>query len=91
MNNLNSVILEGAVNKDTVSFNDSFGIIVLGFTLETVRDPETYKFDVECFGKLASVAHNTFEKSLIHKVRVVGRLKKLSNVVVVAEHIEFKD
>lgn len=102
MNQLNSIILEGNVNKKP---KNDFNMVTL--TLDVTRVyrnekgetvTETSSFPVEAWGRLGEFLQSQYEKG--RGMRVVGRLKQhrwktddgknMSKVIVVAEHIEFK-
>jgi single-strand DNA-binding protein len=105
MNMLNSIILEGVVEKDATS-KMLGGITVATMPISVKRkyknsdgseSEETSLFDVETYGNIA-VSVNKYAKKG-QGIRVVGRLKQkrweedgktMSKVVVIAEHVEYK-
>ena len=99
MNNLNSIILEGKVNKFSVLNLDSKEAVTTLAVSRTVKNSEgndtvqVTEFDVTTFGllteKLQQIAGNG---GLVRRgIRVVGRLiKNERGVSVLAEYIEFK-
>lgn len=106
MNQLNSIILEGNIVRENSMKEPTPGFKVYQIPLAVNRyykssngeaAEEVSYFDVECYGKLAEICNENCKKG--RGVRVVGRIKqerwekdgkKESRVVVVAEHIEFK-
>ncbi|MHB9294012.1 putative Single-stranded DNA-binding protein [Hollandina sp. SP2] len=106
MNNLNSILLEGNLVKDSLLKTTPRGTAVCTFSLasnrffkrETGMEQEISYFEVESWAKLAENAHTQGRKG--RGVRVVGRLKQerwigmdgkpQSKIVIVAEHIEFR-
>ena len=107
MNNLNSVLLEGNLVRDALLKNTPKGSQLCVFSLASNRyyrqdsgfEHEVSYFDVECWGKLADATYQRGSKG--RGVRVVGRLKQdrwvgtdeksHSKVIIVAEHVEFRD
>lgn len=93
MNNLNSIILEGKVNKFSVLNLDSKEAVTTLAVSRTVKTVQVTEFDVTTFGllteKLQKIGKNG---GLVRRgIRVVGRLiKNERGVSVLAEHIEFK-
>lgn len=100
MNQLNSIILEGSIEKvEKVGDVINATISVKRFykDAEGEKVEEVSYFDTEIYGQLAKLFE---EKGKIgREIRLVGRLKqnrwtegdkKFSKVFVVAEHIEFK-
>lgn len=106
MNNLNSILIEGAFVRDPLFRTTAKGTALCTFTIATNRfyrqegnlEKETNFFEVEAWSQIAETC-----KSCGHKgrgVRVVGRLrqgrwtdtdgKNKSRVYIVAEHIEFR-
>jgi len=106
MNNLNSVLLEGNLVRDSLIRSTPRGTLVCNFTIATNRffrqeaafEKETGYFDVETWGRLAEVCGDKGRKG--QGVRIVGRLRQdrwinssgdnRSRIVVVAEHVEFR-
>lgn len=106
MNNLNSILIEGALVKDPESAVTANGLAICRFTLASNRrvkkeeavEEETSYFDVSTAGRLAEICAEYLKKG--RGVRVVGRLKqerwetaegeKRSKVVIYAEHCEFR-
>jgi single-strand DNA-binding protein len=96
--------VEGTLVKDPVSREKptafcSFSVASYRFfKTETGIEKETSIFEVEVFGKLVESCQNLGKKG--RGVRVVGRLRQKkwtdakgmeqSNIVIVAEHIEFR-
>ena len=100
MNQLNSIILEGSIEKvEKVGDVINATISVKRFykDAEGEKVEEVFYFDTEIYGQLAKLFE---EKGKIgREIRLVGRLKQnrwtegdkeFSKVFVVAEHIEFK-
>lgn len=100
MNQLNSIILEGSIEKiEKVGDVINATISVKRFykDAEGEKVEEVSYFDTEIYGQLAKLFE---EKGKIgREIRLVGRLKQnrwtegdkeFSKVFVVAEHIEFK-
>ena len=106
MNNLNSILIEGNLVKDTLITNTEAGSTKCSFTIATNRfyrrddgiEKEVSFFDVEAWSKTAEGCHAKGYKG--RGVRVVGRLKQSrwidargqshSRIFIVAEHIEFR-
>jgi len=106
MNNLNSLILEGSLVKDPDFSQTSKGVPVCSFTIANDRyfkegsglEKETSYFNIHAFGKMADQCKKDGYEG--RGVRAVGRLKqerwenaegqKMSRIVVVAEHVEFR-
>jgi single-strand DNA-binding protein len=105
MNNLNSVLLEGILVKDSVFQNAenkpfcSFSISSKRFYKKDGRfEQEISIFDVETEGKFAEIALNLGKKG--RGCRITGRLKQKkwtdidgkdnSNIIIKVEHLEFK-
>ena len=100
MNQLNSIILEGSIEKvekvDDV-INATISVKRFYKNAEGEMVEEVSYFDTEIYGQMAKLFE---EKGKIgREIRLVGRLKQkrwteggkeLSKVLVVAEHIEFK-
>jgi len=95
MNHLNSIILEGKVTTITRPPFDGLRKVVR-FTIESHREwsngsdviTEFHNFDVEAEDALAESCSRNMEEGRI--VRIVGRLRGESCVVVIAEHVEYK-
>ena len=106
MNNLNSILIEGNMVRDPLFRSTPKGTPVCNFTIASNRfyrmdsnfEKETGFFDVEVWGKLASVCSTQGRKG--RGVRVVGRLKQErwtgtdgknhTRVTIVAEHVEYR-
>ncbi len=106
MNTLNSVLLEGTLIKDPVERRSDQDVIICTFSVATQRTykkeddyiEEKSCFDVAVFSTIAESCLKHLNKG--RGVRVVGRLKQdrinedgdnnRSNVIIVAEHVEFK-
>jgi single-strand DNA-binding protein len=106
MNNLNSLIIEGTLVKDPDLSQTAKGLPVCSFAIANDRyfkrdnelEKETSYFNIQAFGKMADQCKKDGYEG--RGVRAVGRLKqerwenaegqKLSRVIVVAEHIEFR-
>jgi len=98
MNNLNSVLIEGAMTYAPQTIPSEKGITACTFAIESNRyhkeggelKKETWTFDIECESKLAENVLEIGQEG--SKVRVVGRLKGNGRfgVVIVAEHVEFQ-
>lgn len=104
MNMLNSIILEGTVEKMDYQKTEGMSTVVISLAVERkYKDkdgnvsPETSIFEVEAYGQIAISAGNHAREG--SGIRVVGRLKQKrweesgtlhSKVVVIAEHIEYK-
>jgi single-strand DNA-binding protein len=106
MNNLNSILIEGALVRDPLLRTTAKGTSLCTFSLASNRffkqdsglEKEVGFFDVEAWAKLADQCYNLGRKG--RGVRVVGRLKQdrwtgqdgksYSRVSIVAEHVEFK-
>ena len=97
MNNLNSILLEGILEKEPQLLTAPQGKSLCTFTLSSIhsygtfekRETETSSFDIETHGRLAEVCGDYLRAG--RGVRVVGRLKQRdSRVLIVAEHVEFK-
>lgn len=106
MKNLNSLILEGNCVRDPELFTTSKGTVICKFSIANNRyykvgdkfEQEVSFFDVEVWGKLATITANYCSKG--RGLRIVGRLKQsrwedkdgktCSKVRIVAEHVEFK-
>lgn len=97
MNNLNSIILEGKVNKFSVLNLDSKEAVTTLAVSRTVKNDEgndivqVTEFDITTFGllteKLQEIGKNG--RLVRRRIRVVGRLiKNERGVSVLAEHIE---
>ena len=98
MISLNSLILEGVILNEVEAKETKEGFTVATFQVGYTR---TYKnlsgeekkeeniFDVECYGHLAEIIAKYSKNK--KNVRIVGRLKKNGNKVLIsAEQIEFK-
>ena len=105
MNNLNSLIVEGTVEKTEIKETNTSKIAIVflktvrsyrnadGFTVE-----EESTFEVLCYGNMVDYVAKFAKDG--RGVRVVGRLKQekwwdgddiqRSKIVVICEHIEFK-
>src|SRR5690242_11442634 len=98
MNNLNSVLIEGALVADPELSYTAKGTAECKFTIEVMRswkqDEEEQNeksfFDVTCRTRLAEVCAEYLKKG--RGVRVVGRLRRptVTEFTIVAEHVEFK-
>ena len=104
MNTLNSIILEGTVEKMDYKMSEGTSTAVINMAVERKyldsagnESTETSYFEVEAYGKIAIAVGNYAEKG--RGIRVVGRLKQRrweengrlqSKVIVIAEHIEYK-
>jgi single-strand DNA-binding protein len=106
MNNLNSVLIEGNLVRDSLLKTTPKGTQICVFTLASNRyyrqeggyEQEVGFFDVECWGKLAQPVYQQAHKG--RGVRVVGRLKQdrwtgadekfHSRIIIHAEHVEFR-
>lgn len=97
MNNLNSVLLEGKIEKGPSLLTAPEGKSLCTFTISSARfykqgedrKIETSLFDVEAHGRLAEVCGEYLKAG--REVRVVGRLREEdSRVFINAEHVEFK-
>ena len=88
MNNLNSVLIEGALEKDcSADFTEN----VLQFTVESIRITKTLlksNFIPVEYPKATEKMRDRLTKHT--KVRVLGRLESRakSGMIIVAEHIE---
>ena len=105
MNNLNSILIEGTLVRDSQSRTVN-GTALCNFQLATNRyckkntgmEKEVSFFDVESWSKLAEACITKGKKG--RGVRVVGRLKQNrwndnngkphSKITIVAEHVEFR-
>lgn len=100
MNNLNSVLLEGKLEKGPQLLTAPEGKSLCTFTIRSEcyykqgeeLEKETSSFDIEARGHLAEVCGDYLKKGRC--VRVVGRLKQDTfrdvRVFIVAEHVEFR-
>lgn len=106
MNSLNSVLIEGNLEKDPVLISSESDIPVCSFTICSTRNykrddefiEELSFFDIQCSGPLANICMRDCKKD--SDIRVVGRLKQIrdlddknnsfSNIVIVAEHVELR-
>jgi len=106
MNNLNSVLVEGILTKDSAYRVTAKGTAVCNFSIASNRfykqdsgfEKEVSYLDVEAWTKLAEACRDKGRKG--RGVRVVGRLKQdrwngtdgktHSKIVIVAEHVEFR-
>jgi single-strand DNA-binding protein len=106
MNNLNSVLIEGNLVRDSLLRSTPKGTPLCTFSLASNRffkqdsgmEREVSFLDVEAWGKLSEHCYNQGHKG--RGVRVVGRLKQdrwigsdgknHSRVIIVAEHVEFR-
>jgi single-strand DNA-binding protein len=106
MNNLNSVLIEGNMVRDPLIRSTPKGTQVCNFSIASNRfyrqdsnlEKETGFFDIEVWGKLATICSNQGHKG--RGVRVVGRLKQdrwtgadgksHNKVAIVAEHVEYR-
>ena len=106
MNNLNSILVEGTIKHAPFVCHDNGGHFACRFIISSqrvYRDANNMLvecpnfFIIESDGELAKVAKN---KVVGERVRVVGRLrqdreicdcgKPFSEIVIVAEHIEYR-
>ena len=101
---LNSIILEGTVEKMDYKMSNGISTAVINLAVErSYKDKdgneslETSYFEVESYGQIAIAAGNKAKEG--SGIRVVGKLKQkrweqdgktFSKVVVIAEHIEYK-
>jgi len=106
MNNLNSILIEGNLVKDAETRTTQKGTSICTFHIASNRfykqesgmEKEVSFFNVESWSKLADACYAKGKKG--RTVRVVGRLKQnrwnnnegkpQSNVIIVAEHVEFR-
>jgi len=106
MNNLNSILIEGNVVRESQHKTTPKGTLVCNFTIASCRyykvqegiEKEVSFFDIETWAKLGEKCINHGRKG--RGVRVVGRLKQKrwkddggedhAQIVVVAEHVEFR-
>ena len=106
MNNLNSVLIEGNLVRDSEFRTTAKGTSLCTFSIATNRyykqdsgfEKEVSFFDVEAWARHAEVCHDKGHKG--RGVRVVGRLKQdrwqdvdgkpRSKIAIVAEHVEFR-
>lgn len=99
MNNLNSLIIEGIVESNPVIIISKKGTPICIFTLiskcmfkeDGVSQEDTVTVTIETWARLAELCGEHCTKG--RSIRVVGRLKQNTtdgNIVVIAEHIEFK-
>ena len=106
MNNLNSILIEGTLVRDSKFHTTPKGTPVCKLSLASNRyfkqesgfEKEVSFFDVEAWSRLAESCQGKGRKG--RGVRVVGRLKQErwngtdgkphSRVVIVAEHVEFR-
>ena len=105
MNNLNSVILEGVIISCNYSENSDFSVATLNVLFnrsfvdrnnQLITETSTMK--VLCYEKLAKSCHKNATPD--RGIRIVGRLRQekfkeqdgrvTSEIVLIAEHIEFK-
>jgi single-strand DNA-binding protein len=107
MNNLNSVLLEGNLVRDPLFRTTPKGTPVCIFSVASNRffrqesgfEKEVGFFDIETRGKLAESCESRGHKG--QGVRVVGRLRQdrwensagenRTRIVIVAEHVEFRN
>ena len=95
MNSLNSVLIEGVLVTDPCPCDDyicHFIIVSDRFykEVETIEKESSY-FSIKAIGRLGEKCLSDLKKG--RGVRVVGRLKQDGNagqVIIVAEHVEFK-
>ncbi|MCL2763249.1 MAG: single-stranded DNA-binding protein [Treponema sp.] len=105
-NNLNSILIEGNLVRDSALRTTPKGTSVCTFSLASNRffrqesgmEREVSFFEVETWSKLAEVCNSLGKKG--RGVRVVGRLKQdrwtgsdgkqRSRITIVAEHVEFR-
>jgi single-strand DNA-binding protein len=105
MNQLNSVLIEGNATRDAELKYANSGTAICKLSVAVNRfyksgdrfEKEVSFFDVDTFGKVAELCAGKCHKG--DAVRVVGRLKQncwnasdgtaRSQVVIVAEHVEF--
>lgn len=99
MNHINSIILEGKVNKFSVINPDTKEAVTTLAVSRTVRNAEgndtvqETEFDVTTYSLITEKMQQKAENGgLVRRgIRVVGRLiKNERGVSVLAEHIEFK-
>jgi single-strand DNA-binding protein len=106
MNQLNSVLIEGNATRDAELKYTNSGTAICKLSVAVNRyyksgdglEKEVSFFDVDTFGKLAERCAGKCRKG--DAVRVVGRLKQnrwnasdgtaRSQVIIVAEHVEFR-
>ena len=93
MNNLNSVLIEGTVINDSELIDNTICKFVIAsnryYNTDNRMDLEVTQVPVEIKNKTSCVICNKISKG--KNVRIVGRLKKVSNELVIeVEHIEFK-
>ncbi len=104
MNQLNSIMIEGNLVRDTVIKPARNGTAICKMSIASNRyfksgenfEKEVSFFDVDAFGKTAEICHEKGKTGVM--VRIFGRLKQnrwekegksLSSVVIVADHVEF--
>ena len=83
MNMLNSLLIEGTIDKIVSTENNSiiFSLAVAG------REGEISHFKVKAFGKLAKSS----DLKIGRELRIVGCLRELQgDLFIIAEHLEFK-
>lgn len=106
MNSLNSILIEGVIQDDSVLQTTPRGLEVCSFTIAVSRAYKQYDieeneisyFDVDTWGKLGEECKIKCLKGLA--VRVAGRMKQerwtddngrhQSKLKVIAEHVDFK-
>lgn len=94
MNGLNSILIEGKVDKDGVVYeeNEKFCSFVLESQRVENKKITTFGILVTARGNLATNCNEKFNLSKFSKVRVVGRLANEYDdmINIIAEHVEFK-
>jgi len=106
MNDLNSILVEGNIVRDSELKTMPNGTAICKFSIATTRyykkgegyEKEVSYFDIEAWAKLAEAASERGKKGI--SCRVVGRLKQdrwtdaegkqRSKVVIVADHVEVR-
>lgn len=103
MNNLNSILVEGALIADPKLNHCAKDRPVCEFKINSKRYfkddskgglvEDSSNFDVVCYGKTAEVCAEHLHEG--RSVRVVGRLQEykwqdVSKIHIIAEHVEFK-
>jgi single-strand DNA-binding protein len=106
VNNLNSLLIEGNLVKDSESNTTAKGVLYCTFSIASNRffkqdekmQKEVSYFDVKAWSQVAENCRNHGRKG--RGVRVVGRLKQErwtgsdnkshSRIVILAEHVDFR-
>lgn len=95
MNDLNSLLLEGTILKNPIIKKDTchFPIVVKkDYINGDIAKKEASFFKIIAYGKFLENYKKWLKKG--QSIRLVGELKNLSkyrnNIVIVAEHIEYK-